>query len=70
MDDPNRPRVEATNGLVHYVGLHTDTRVSTECGLLIATSKDNAVHTTRQSLYTTTSDVPTCIVCVSDWPPL
>jgi hypothetical protein len=48
-------------GVVHVVGLHTDTRVMTECGrLVIRAERPNQT-------YETTDHHPNCLECVNEW---
>jgi hypothetical protein len=53
--------VEDIVGVVHVVGLHTDTRVFTECGRTIVRAERPHQN------YETTDHHPTCVECVIEW---
>ena len=52
-------------GIVHMVGLHTNTSIRTECGVLIVRGR------VREQLerYEASREFPTCLSCVAEWEP-
>lgn len=49
------------NGIVHVVGLHTDTRVRTECGMEMLRAS------MREQYYETVDHHITCVECMDSW---
>lgn len=65
-ETPIYPGWRGPDGLVHIVGLHTNTRIMTECRLTIVNSGNVWVQVEK---FEQCFDPPTCLFCIAEFEP-
>ncbi len=64
--EPHYPSWRDPHGVVHMVGLHTQTSIRTECGVVIVKSGNLQVQLQH---YEEAYAAPNCIACAAEWEP-
>ncbi len=66
VSEPHYPSWRDEHGVVHMVGLHTNTSIRTECGIFIVRSGNLDLQLKH---YEEAYSTPNCIACAAEWEP-